>query len=366
MVVDSVSDVLELRPDQIKPAPEFNGSVDATYITGLGTVKTGDDERMLILMDIEAMMASADMGLTDHAVASTRVRGQDSTGSLDALVACGIGMGTQISGAYNRARSGGLTGQAVSLGGKTNLVEAQDGRIGWAVAYGASLDKAPSAGWKHGGTRVFGVATRSFTDSLIGHFNLGWLRTESDRLNSTTWSLGVEGDGPVRWAADVFGDDRSRAWVSAGLVWPLAEKLTANLAYAQHCSITSAPGGGTKRNRSAGSGQHWLHEAAELQQRPLAEVVDDLHRRQVLAAEAHAQLRERPSLVPAWPAPSPARPAEAAPQLEVLVPAPAGQQRRRRATQRLVELARTGLVQVGVVDPHLLPSATISCSNGLV
>ena len=66
IVVDSVSDVLELRPDQIKPAPEFNGSVAATHITGLGTVKTGDDERMLILLEIEAMMASAYMGLTDH------------------------------------------------------------------------------------------------------------------------------------------------------------------------------------------------------------------------------------------------------------------------------------------------------------
>ena len=37
----------------------------------------------------------------------------------------------------------------------------------------------------------------------------------------------------LRWAADVFGDDRSRPWVSAGLIWPLADKLTANLAYAQ-------------------------------------------------------------------------------------------------------------------------------------
>ena len=42
IVVDSVSDVLELRSDQIKPAPEFNGQVDSAYITGLGTVKTGD------------------------------------------------------------------------------------------------------------------------------------------------------------------------------------------------------------------------------------------------------------------------------------------------------------------------------------
>jgi purine-binding chemotaxis protein CheW len=65
IVVDSVSDVLELRGDQVKPAPEFNGAVDANYIIGLGTVKSGDGERMLILMDIERMMSSEEMGLID-------------------------------------------------------------------------------------------------------------------------------------------------------------------------------------------------------------------------------------------------------------------------------------------------------------
>lgn len=65
IVVDSVSDVLELRPEQIKPAPEFNGSVAATHITGLGTVRSGDAERMLILLEIEAMMRSPAMGLVD-------------------------------------------------------------------------------------------------------------------------------------------------------------------------------------------------------------------------------------------------------------------------------------------------------------
>jgi purine-binding chemotaxis protein CheW len=65
MVVDSVSDVLELQPEQIRPAPEFNGAIDANFITGLGTVKHGDAERMLILMDIEQLMRSPEMGLTD-------------------------------------------------------------------------------------------------------------------------------------------------------------------------------------------------------------------------------------------------------------------------------------------------------------
>jgi purine-binding chemotaxis protein CheW len=66
-VVDSVSDVLELGRDHIKPAPEMNSAIDASYITGIGTIKNGaDKERMLILMDIEALMSSAEMGLIEH------------------------------------------------------------------------------------------------------------------------------------------------------------------------------------------------------------------------------------------------------------------------------------------------------------
>jgi purine-binding chemotaxis protein CheW len=65
MVVDSVSDVLELDAGTIRPAPEFNGAIDATYITGLGTVTTGDTMRMLILMDIESLMKGSEMGLMD-------------------------------------------------------------------------------------------------------------------------------------------------------------------------------------------------------------------------------------------------------------------------------------------------------------
>jgi purine-binding chemotaxis protein CheW len=66
-VVDSVSDVLELKGEDIKAAPEFNGSVDSGFITGMGTVKQGDEERMLILIDIEQLMASPDMCLVNPA-----------------------------------------------------------------------------------------------------------------------------------------------------------------------------------------------------------------------------------------------------------------------------------------------------------
>ena len=60
-VVDSVSDVLALGAEAIRPAPSMNAIIDASFITGIGSVA----ERMLILMDIEALMSSADMGLMD-------------------------------------------------------------------------------------------------------------------------------------------------------------------------------------------------------------------------------------------------------------------------------------------------------------
>ena len=69
MVVDSVSDVLELPGGQIRPAPEFSGAVDASYITGIATLKLGETSRMLILMDIESLMRSPEMGLTDAGLA---------------------------------------------------------------------------------------------------------------------------------------------------------------------------------------------------------------------------------------------------------------------------------------------------------
>jgi len=60
-VVDSVSDVLELTGEAIRPAPAMNATIDTGFITGIGSVA----DRMLILMDIEALMSSTDMGLMD-------------------------------------------------------------------------------------------------------------------------------------------------------------------------------------------------------------------------------------------------------------------------------------------------------------
>ncbi len=64
MVVDGVSDVIQLAAERIRPAPDFSASsFDTSYITGLGTM----DDRMLILVDIEKLMGGAEMALVEQA-----------------------------------------------------------------------------------------------------------------------------------------------------------------------------------------------------------------------------------------------------------------------------------------------------------
>jgi purine-binding chemotaxis protein CheW len=57
--------VITLNPEQIKPAPDMGTALNTDYLIGLGTI----DQRMLILVDIDRMMSSAEMGLIDKLAA---------------------------------------------------------------------------------------------------------------------------------------------------------------------------------------------------------------------------------------------------------------------------------------------------------
>lgn len=62
MVVDTVSDVIALAAEQIRPAPPMGSAVDTEYLIGLGTL----DERMLILIDIDKLMSSDEIGMVEN------------------------------------------------------------------------------------------------------------------------------------------------------------------------------------------------------------------------------------------------------------------------------------------------------------
>jgi purine-binding chemotaxis protein CheW len=61
IVVDGVSDVMELMDKHIRAVPDIVASIDTKYITGLATV----GEKMFILVDIEQLMNSQEMALVD-------------------------------------------------------------------------------------------------------------------------------------------------------------------------------------------------------------------------------------------------------------------------------------------------------------
>jgi purine-binding chemotaxis protein CheW len=63
IVVDSVSDVLQLAAEDFREAPEVESMIGSDAVLGLGSL----GERMLILLDIEKLMSGDDMGLVSEA-----------------------------------------------------------------------------------------------------------------------------------------------------------------------------------------------------------------------------------------------------------------------------------------------------------
>lgn len=63
IVVDAVSDVLQIKTSGILPAPEIssNYTVNTAHVTGIASV----DNRMIILMDIQSMISSPELGLIE-------------------------------------------------------------------------------------------------------------------------------------------------------------------------------------------------------------------------------------------------------------------------------------------------------------
>jgi purine-binding chemotaxis protein CheW len=64
MVVDAVSDVITLTPEQLRPVPAFNSGIDSDHLLAIGAI----EQRMLILVDIEKLMTSPEMGLVEQAL----------------------------------------------------------------------------------------------------------------------------------------------------------------------------------------------------------------------------------------------------------------------------------------------------------
>lgn len=66
VVVDGVSDVVVLKPSDLRAAPEIAGVLHAEFLQGVAIL----DTRMLIVVDIDGLMSSREMGLLEPAGAA--------------------------------------------------------------------------------------------------------------------------------------------------------------------------------------------------------------------------------------------------------------------------------------------------------
>lgn len=65
LVVDAVSDVLNINPDDIQPAPEFGHQVDVAFVKGIG--KCGD--KLVSILDIDRLLLDPVLADTANAAA---------------------------------------------------------------------------------------------------------------------------------------------------------------------------------------------------------------------------------------------------------------------------------------------------------
>jgi purine-binding chemotaxis protein CheW len=64
LIVDQVSEVLDISPDQLEPPPAFGGDVDTGFILGMGKVA----EQVVMLLDVDKILAGGELQLLDPAL----------------------------------------------------------------------------------------------------------------------------------------------------------------------------------------------------------------------------------------------------------------------------------------------------------
>ncbi len=61
IIVDSVSEVVDINGEDIENSPRFSQGIDTSFIMGLGKVK----EKIIILLDIDTVLSSDELDLVD-------------------------------------------------------------------------------------------------------------------------------------------------------------------------------------------------------------------------------------------------------------------------------------------------------------
>jgi hypothetical protein len=143
-----------------------------------------------------------------------------------AQLGCGIGRNTQIALGAGTENSEGQRTRIAAMTGKTFLRELTDEQTGFALAYTLFRAQEPGNRFKHGATQLKAVASIPRSGWLF-HANLGWHYSRTSNDDGAIWGLAVErlgAAGPVDLMAEIFGDNRSAAWVQIAARWAVIPK----------------------------------------------------------------------------------------------------------------------------------------------
>lgn len=61
IIVDQVSEVLDIAGEQIEPAPEFGSTVESDFILGMGKI----EQKVIMLLDADKVLSSDEVSLVD-------------------------------------------------------------------------------------------------------------------------------------------------------------------------------------------------------------------------------------------------------------------------------------------------------------
>jgi hypothetical protein len=169
----------------------------------------------------------------EAAAARARPSGAPSQNEAGATFSCGTPLDTQLAVTYVQLRSSDLDVKGVVLGGKTMLRAPAEGRIGFGVSYSVAGVQEAGAAFETEAYTLLGLTTVELTRGLLGHANLGLRRSQTERLQRTVWSFGLETDGSdLVFAADLYGNLRSGVLASVGAGYDFGGGFSLNAAYA--------------------------------------------------------------------------------------------------------------------------------------
>ncbi len=179
---------------------------------------------------LPARQCQAEMGsalASDKKTASVR--------EADLLLSCGVLSNTQLALGLSRSRQHSQSEYGTTLTGKTTWVAPADGKPGFGVRYGAAWSQLPGQGSELTEFHLLALATQEIGSGVLAHANLGFSRSRSraTQRNTTLWSIGIETTADLVLAADLYGDDRSKPWVSAGIGYSLGHGLSLSASLAR-------------------------------------------------------------------------------------------------------------------------------------